>query len=358
MTLWWLLSVALAWPELGPEGVPTGAVVDAHARFAPATLPNKPIVVDPAVSRVADSALQWLRSAPDEVASTAGALTDLGYDIGDTCAVLQLLISAGNAAQVTGHNPLTDRAFVNANPQLLSWRPDRVAGAAHNVAVTDKIRLTRYLVYEVEGRATQDETFNTALYGAPPEETGDRLRYTRQDVLHGVYGPGGAADGHAPPLVWVTRESLFRALMQGSAQVNLPDGSSMLFNVDVNNNIPYDRDEHDSSKQARYWYFREVPGLRGYTTPGRPPIDIAPRVTVAGDVYNLGLGRVVLLDVGPELWLTVLADTGGAFQPNLYQLDWLSGVYPSYEAYQRATAAIPERVSAGLLLPRQAAGAP
>lgn len=353
MTLWWLVA-ALAWPELGPDGVPTGATVDAHARFSRASLPNKPIVVDPALSAVADSALQWLTSAPDEAASTAGALSDLGYTIGDTTAVLRLLVSAGNAAMVTGHNPLTDRAFVDANLQLLSWRPDRTAAAAHNVAVTDKIRLTRYLVYEVDGRMAPDETFNTALYGAPSEETGDRLRYTRQDVLRGVYEPGGEAEGHAPPLAWVTRESLFRGLMQGSVQVNLPDGSSMLFNVDVNNNIPYNRDEHDSSKQARYWYFREVPGLRGYTTPGRPPIDIAPRATVAGDVYNLGLGRVVLLDVGAELWLTVLADTGGAFQPNLYQLDWLSGVYPSYEAYQRATANVPERVAASLLVPHHA----
>jgi hypothetical protein len=50
----------------------------------------------------------------------------------------------------------------------------------------------------------------------------------------------------------------------------------------------------------------------------------------------------------------VLADTGGAFQPNLYQLDWMAGVYPSHEAFLAATARIPERVGAAAVVPRAA----
>ena len=44
--------------------------------------------------------------------------------------------------------------------------------------------------------------------------------------------------------------------------------------------------------------------------------------------------------------MVILADTGGAFTNNLYQVDYLSGAYPSKEACYRATAGLPDYVTA------------
>ena len=57
--------------------------------------------------------------------------------------------------------------------------------------------------------------------------------------------------------------------------------------------------------------------------------------------------------MGGTVRLVVLSDTGGAFQPNLFQLDYLAGSYPGYTEFQRATENIPPRVGAGVLLLRQ-----
>lgn len=112
----------------------------------------------------------------------------------------------------------------------------------------------------------------------------------------------------------------------------------------------------DPKDQDRFWYFREVGGLRGWAT-AEGGIIVEPQVTVAGDVYNLGLGRVFALSSpspdGPQLRLTVLADTGGAFQPNLFQLDWLAGTYPSHDAFKAAVAEVPPYVRADVLVVRE-----
>jgi membrane-bound lytic murein transglycosylase len=143
------------------------------------------------------------------------------------------------------------------------------------------------------------------------------------------------------------------ALMQGSVEVTLPDGTVRMFNVHENNGRPYDPAVKDPDLQARFWYFREVPGILGVEQ-----IPLRPRAAVAGDVWNLGLGKVVALDwptpSGPELRLAVLADTGGAFEPNLFQLDWLAGTFPDRAAWQRASEGDPKHVGASVLVRRRA----
>lgn len=344
-----LLSCALAWQELGPEGAPTGRTIVAAERLVPAAPPwhNKPISAEPAVREVAASAARYLRAWPDDRAATPGLMGELGYDQAGLIDVLDRISAACDST-------LADPAFYDAWFSWLSWQPDVTAAAAHKVTVDHRIRLTRYLVYQVQGSLTRSDTHTTALYATPSDDSGpepSRLRYTRQQVIAGVYEPGGAAAGLARPLVWLSRADVYGAILQGTVAVDTGDGTH-LFNVHRNNGIPYNRDVRDPALQGRYWYFREVPRLLGYTSEERPAVEVAPRVTVAGDVYNLGLGRVVLLDLGDRLQLAVLGDTGGAFQPNLYQLDWLSGIFPSHAAYEAATAHIPERVAAGFLVPR------
>ena len=83
-----------------------------------------------------------------------------------------------------------------------------------------------------------------------------------------------------------------------------------------------------------------------------PPdkVRLQPMAAVAGDVYNLGLGKLIALQSDDELRLVVLSDTGGAFQPNLFQLDLFVGSYPSREAFSAGTRHLPSTVAAGVLL--------
>jgi len=47
-----------------------------------------------------------------------------------------------------------------------------------------------------------------------------------------------------------------------------------------------------------------------------------------------------------------MADTGGAFQPNLYQMDLFSGTHESLDALNAATVDVPRRPWAYLLVLR------
>jgi membrane-bound lytic murein transglycosylase len=217
----------------------------------------------------------------------------------------------------------------------------------------------------VQGCAQRTEACDTPLYGVPVDEAhlsraeGDailptliRARYTRQQVLDGVFEPGGEAAGQAAPLVWLARPHVHEALMQGTIEVTLPDGSRRTFNVDRVNGRPYRRGV-PSEEQERFWYFREVDGARGWGAEPDTRIRLRPYAAVAGDAYNLGLGSLFALrgDDG-SVRLAVLADTGGAFQPNLYQLDLFTGAHPSREAFEAATADLPRRPHAYLLVAR------
>ena len=79
---------------------------------------------------------------------------------------------------------------------------------------------------------------------------------------------------------------------------------------------------------------------------------------VAGDLYNLGVGRLIALRNADGLRLVVLADTGGAFQPNLHQLDLYTGFFPSWSEFSKATAAVGDEAEAWLLVRRTSGCAP
>ncbi len=146
--------------------------------------------------------------------------------------------------------------------------------------------------------------------------------------------------------------------MQGSVEVRLPDGSVKVYGVDVSNGVAYVPSRRGRD-QDRFWYFRALPGgARGWGKPDLPAVVLHAGVTVAGDVYNLGLGRLLLLEHpdgrgGTTLRLAILADSGGAFQPNLVQLDWYGGAHPSHAALYAAWSGLPEHVRARVLVVRE-----
>lgn len=324
----------------GPDAQAIGDL-DGATLFAPAPVPWAPPLSDAsALGRVAADTLRYLSAAAPEPTMSSSLLQDVGVSPEAQRATLEWV--ARTAA--TEPARLTDPATLARCLTPYKWTPD---------AGRKQVRLTRYLVYDVPGSAVPTDAQAFALWATPNDEAGLtpaealakkdtllRFRYTRQDVAAGVYKAGRAAAGAATPLVWLTHEQHEQALLQGTISVTLPDNTRHLYNVDRNNGMPYDRSLRDTKLQRRYWYFKEVPAIGGWGEAPTPKIRLEPFVAVAGDVYNIGLGALLLLRTADGLRLTVLADTGGAFQPNLHQLDLYSGVFPDAATFQHATSAI------------------
>lgn len=354
----WLLLLAGAalasWPLVGPTG--TGAAVEPATYLRDA--PLRPAVVrsDPqALARVAADVLRW-RAAHRAEAGPALLGTV------DPEPTLSWIVKT--AAEDPGK--LADSAWLATQLRFVAWSPDVAAAASRKIQLApDQIRRTSYLAWRMDGSPVKDAAHPHALYAVPDDEAGLtpeeaasrtdllRLRYTRREVLDGVYEPGGAAAGRAKPLGWLSRAQVHEALMQGTVVLRFPDGSERTLNVYRNNGRTWDPAKAtDPDSQDRLWYFREVDGLRGYGTEDK--VRIEPQVTVAGDVANLGLGALVAMRwtvAGQDhLQLAILADTGGAFAPNLFQVDWLVGIYGDRAEFNRDAAAIPDRVEAGFLV--------
>ena len=335
--------------------------------FEPGAAPTAVrIVADPvALAKVARRVLAWFDADADPVGLVAGLPGDAGVTVADVRRTLGLLADLAEADAASGEARLADPAFVASKFRYVTWRSDTAAAAARGIRLEpDEVRLTSYAAFRFSGRPSKEAGFDAALYAVPDDEAGldaaaadarsDLLRdrYSRKEVLDGVYEPGGAAAGRARALVWLPRAAVHEALMQGTVVVSEPGRPDRTFNVHRHNHRAW-RPELRATPEAqeRLWYFREVGGLLGWGTDDK--IQIEPGVTVAGDVANLGLGKLLLL-TGPDsvARLVVLADSGGAFAPNLFQLDLLAGVYDDRAAWRRGTTDLPERVRAGILVAR------
>ena len=138
--------------------------------------------------------------------------------------------------------------------------------------------------------------------------------------------------------------------MQGTVLVNFTDGTKEFLNVDKNNGMSYIRGLK-ATAQKRYWYFQEVDAIKGYGYKIDAKISIKPGVTFAGDVLNIGLGRIIVTeDNQKRLKMGVIADTGGAFLPNLYQLDFLAGTFASEKDFEQYIQKLPEYTNAYILV--------
>ena len=85
-------------------------------------------------------------------------------------------------------------------------------------------------------------------------------------------------------------------------------------------------------------------------------------VVLAGDVYNIGIGKLILLQYQnlktrkQELRLGILADTGAAFKNNLYQLDSFVGMVSSDEQLHHQTNHMLDTVNAYILYKKEQHG--
>lgn len=259
-------------------------------------------------------------------------------------AVLQEDIASGQTTR------LKDSAFINQHFRTLEWRP-------YNPQDTyqETLRITKYAIFSDMGSMLKTDVFNTPLYRLK-DEFADTLfykSYSKQDVLSGIYEAGGPDADKVIPLTYLTRAGLEEALLQGTLSVTFPDGSSTYFNVDKNNGIAYVKGLA-AEEQGRYWYFKQTDAIKGYGQDFEIKIPIEPEVTFAGDIANIGLGKIVAIEHATsgtsEINFGVIADTGGAFVPNLFQLDLLAGIYPDRQAYSANTGHLPSYAKAYILV--------
>ncbi len=280
----------------------------------------------------------------DAIVGQQGILATQGVTAADTLRTLDLAIETLRAdLQANRPQRLQDTAFIQKHFRVIKWR-------AQNPQKTDQeqIRITKYAVFTHPGSKTKTATHNTALY-ALKDPLAKAATYTKQEVLGGIYEPGGKAAGAVQPIAYLTRDGLEEALMEGTILIKFTDGTQGFFNVDRSNEIAYVKGL-DRKEQKRYWYFQPVNKIKGYGYTMSEKIEVEPGVTFAGDVLNLGLGRLVAVGNGSSLRLGVLADTGGAFLPNLYQLDFLAGIFGNKDEFQQAARTMPEYANAYFLI--------
>ncbi|MBW4596056.1 MAG: hypothetical protein KME46_24930 [Brasilonema angustatum HA4187-MV1] len=290
-------------------------------------------------------------ASEDQNVLRTGALATQGVTVEDILKTLDFMISvlqediANNRA-----TRLQDPSFINTNFRVIKW------SAYHSPNSSKKqLRITKYAVFTHPASHKKTSKYNIPIYSLKDNSTSEKFytKYTKQDVLSGIYEQGGKEYGKVEPLAYLTREGFEEALMEGTILLNFTDGSKALFNVDRSNEMPYLRGVAATS-QKRYWYFRQVDDIKGYGYKIDAKISIKPGVTFAGDVLNIGLGRVIVLEYPKggrkQLQLGVLADTGGAFLPNLHQLDFLAGIFQGRQDFGQHTRQLPEYATAYILV--------
>ncbi|MGV0103412.1 POLO box domain-containing protein [Nostoc sp. DSM 114160] len=280
-----------------------------------------------------------------------GVLTTQGVTVPDVLKTLDFMIAvlkediANNRA-----TRLQDSQFINTNFRVIKW-------SAYNPKSKQQkqLRITKYAVFTHPGSRKKTSTFNIPIYSLKDNSNNDKFytRYTKQDVLSGIYEPGGREFGKVNTLAYLTRNGLEEAIMEGTILINFTDGYKAFFNVDRNNGMAYIRGLK-ATAQKRYWYFREVDAIKGYGYKIDAKISIKPGVTFAGDVLNVGLGKVIVIEHTQggrkHLQMGVIADTGGAFLPNLYQLDFLAGIFKNKTEFGQNISQLPDYATAYFLV--------
>ncbi|MDJ0696478.1 hypothetical protein [Mastigocoleus sp. MO_188.B34] len=290
-------------------------------------------------------------SDADPDVQRTGILGTQGVTLPDVLKTLDFMIATLRQDIANGRpTRLQDPNFINKHFRVIKW-------SAYNPKNLRRknLRITKYAVFSHSGSRKKTSTYDTPIYSLKDELATDKFykKYTKQDVLSGIYERGGKEFGKVEPLAYLTREGLEEALMQGTILINFPDGSQAFFNVDRNNGIPYVKGLKRRA-QKRYWYFRQVDAIKGYGHEIDAKISVKPGVTFAGDVLNVGLGKIVVLEYTKggrrRLKMGVLADTGGAFLPNLYQLDFLAGIFPNRQKFNENNRRLPAYAKAYILV--------
>ncbi len=373
-----ILSVLL-WSNLWISITQVSAAKPLFYRDEIPTFTRQLNVASEQLCQVANNTLSYINEHPDDsYAVHNGAASGMIFPVDRVKETLEFLCRIQQQDSQNGvDSRLNDETFLKQHFEFIKWHPDKekanavalksnneVKSRLLNQIPEDKLFLTKYYTKLLEGSEVKTATFNQALYALPDDEKGlsveqayatkdklTRFRYTRQQVINGAL----LENKLAKPLVWITEEALHDVLLQGTGVLKV-NGKTRYFNVHRNNDIAYDY-HIGKREQARYWYFAEVSGILGYGKEIEDKIAIAPYVSLAGNVKQLGLGKLIFLSYQSDghvvNHMAILADEGGAFDDNLFQLDFLVGSYYGWADYHKANKHLSDYASAWIMLLKQ-----
>lgn len=284
---------------------------------------------------------------------------------GTVCPISLVKIKATLQFICENQTRLNDPAFIKKHFNFIRWNPDTKHAKQFSTnklllqqLPQDRILMTKYYVHAAKAsmNATIDKPY--AIYALPLDEQAltleeannkpnlTRFNYGKQAIL------AGALDNkHVPKLAYVSRDDLESALMQGTIIADFGGAiGQKTLNVHRNNNIEYNKLK-PPYEQERYWYFKQVDGIKGYGKDSDHKITVNSGVTFAGDLTQFGLGKLLMVQYPDKKGSMItragiIADTGGAFTDNLYQVDFLIGTYQSKEVYNQAAHDLPDYVNA------------
>ena len=355
------------------------ASTTSYAQFTLVEQPDIALLSDfnaSALCRTSEKTGDYLATQPnDNFAVHAGRVFDDKVTVNRVKQTLDFLCQTYREdVRAKRNSRLHDVNFLKQHFDFYQWQPDKaqadkLANASTNGRKAellrnipnDQILLTKYYTKLLDGSEVRTEKYSQALYALPFDEQSlsieqaeavktelTRFKYTRQQVIDGVL----LKRQLAKPLIWLTEEALHDVLLQGTGVLKV-NGSVRYFNVHRNNGIAYDY-TIGKREQARYWYFAEVPSIMGYGQTLADKIAIDPQVTFAGNLADLGLGKLVMVSYTRKQKqisrLGILADQGGAFDNNLFQLDLLVGNYRGWQDYYEDNKHLPDYAKAWILI--------
>lgn len=260
-------------------------------------------------------------------------------------------------------NELNNPTFVKQHFDFIRWYPniEQTRFLRHNKPLVahlpkDKILMTKYYVHRAKAATKPSLTFPFALYALPKNEESLTLEEAdaKKNLIRFYYGKqailkGALANKNVPVLAYLNREDLEASLLQGTLVADFGH-QEKTFNVHRCNNIPYDKTKNPY-QQKRYWYFKAVNGIKGYGKDATKKITVASQGTFAADLEQFGLGKVLMVQYPDRTGKIttragIFADTGGAFENNQYQVDFLTGSYAGRAAFAQANRNIPDYVTA------------
>jgi len=317
--------------------------------------------------QVASGTNEYLEKGAQYDASVihAGVAADFGFDLRRVQQTLAFICqTVRQDTQLKQSSRLSEPEFILRHFEMIRWRPNKQQSRQFETnkpllqrIPDDQILLTKYYIKKASGSTAQTPQTPHALYAIPHDEHSltleqadakkdsiTRYRYTKHQVLSGILDKKSLAT----PLVWLSRDDLEDTLMQGTVMIE-GAGQPTFYNVHRNNGIGYKRDLK-KRQQQRYWYFKQTNSVLGYGKDANYKIPIFPHATVAGDLAHLGLGKLIMLTNNGESRLTILADTGGAFANNQYQLDYLGGYFYNWVDYIKTYRTFPDYFEARILL--------